>query len=134
MGEPQSNCETKCLPDTADVVAPDGSEVCVLSQVSRGSMAHFKLAPGQVSKAVAHRTIEELWYIVSGSGRMWRQLEGDESIVELRSGVSLAIPIGAHFQFRSDSEDSLEAIGVAMPPWPGDDEAYEVMGPWKATV
>ena len=106
----------------------------MLSQVSRGSMAHFKLAPGQVSKAVAHRTIEELWYIVSGSGRMWRQLAGDESIVELRSGVSLAIPIGAHFQFRSDSEDSLEAIGVAMPPWPGDDEAYKVTGPWKATV
>ena len=33
----------------------------VLLRLGRGSMAHFELAPGRVSRAVAHRAVEELW-------------------------------------------------------------------------
>jgi len=39
-------------------------------------MAHFELAAGRVSRAVAHHTVEEIWYILSGRGRMWRR-QGD---------------------------------------------------------
>jgi mannose-6-phosphate isomerase-like protein (cupin superfamily) len=28
----------------------------------------------------------------------------------------------------------LKAVGVSMPPWPGDDEAYPVEGPWEPKV
>ena len=97
-------------------------------------MAHFTLAPGAIAKAVAHRTIDEVWYVVSGRGRMWLR-EGDrEEIVELQPGLSLSIPPGTHFQFRADRDAPLAAVGVAMPPWPGDDEAYVVEGPWQPTV
>ncbi len=51
---------TRRLPDRPDVIAPDGSQVRVLLQLERGSLAHFTLLPGQVSLAVAHRTMEEL--------------------------------------------------------------------------
>jgi len=118
----------------ADVMAPDGSEVRILCSTSRGSMAHFTLAPGAVSRAVAHRTIEELWYFVAGTGRMWRRHEGEEHVLEVHAGMSLALPVGAQFQFRSDGPEPLEAIGVAMPPWPGEDEVYVVDGPWEPTA
>jgi mannose-6-phosphate isomerase-like protein (cupin superfamily) len=126
--------QTKILSAQADVVAPDGSEVRVLVEASRGGMAHFTLAPRQVSKAVAHRTIEEIWYFVGGRGRMWRQLGERAEIVDVFPGVSITIPTGTRFQFRSDSDEPLAAIGVTMPPWPGPDEAYEVEGAWEPTV
>jgi mannose-6-phosphate isomerase-like protein (cupin superfamily) len=118
------------LPEAYDVLAPDGSEVRVLAAATRGSMAHFTLPAGGVSKAVAHRTVEEVWYIISGRGRMWRKAGDMESIVELRAGLSLTIPVGTHFQFRCDGDEALIAVGVTMPPWPGMDEAYEVVGMW----
>jgi mannose-6-phosphate isomerase-like protein (cupin superfamily) len=57
-----------------DVLAPDGSEIRLLAQTSRGSMVHCALPPGQVTVAVAHRTVEELWYCLRGRGEMWRRL------------------------------------------------------------
>jgi mannose-6-phosphate isomerase-like protein (cupin superfamily) len=113
-----------------DVTAPDGSEVRILAATSRGSMAQFTLPPGSVSKAVAHRSVEEVWLCTHGLGRMWRRLDEAELTVELRPGISVAIPVGAHFQFRNDGEEPLHCVGVTMPPWPGMDEAFEVEGVW----
>ncbi len=113
-----------------DVIAPDGSEVRLMAASSRGSMAQFTLPPGAVSKPVAHRTVEEVWLVIGGRGRMWRKLGDAEETVVLKPGVSIAIPVGASFQFRNDGEDQLDCVGVTMPPWPGMDEAYEVKGVW----
>jgi mannose-6-phosphate isomerase-like protein (cupin superfamily) len=118
---------------TADAAAPDGSEVRLLCATPRGGMALFTLAPGMVSKAVAHRSVEEIWYFTRGRGRMWRQDATREEIVEIGPGLSIAIPAGTRFQFRSDGEEAIEAVGVTMPPWPGMDEAYMVEGIWPAT-
>ena len=126
--------ETKQMSSAPDTIAPDGSEVRVLCQVGRGGMAHFTLPPNAVSKAVAHWTIEEVWYFVSGHGWMWRRLGDCEAIVEVRPGTSITIPVGTHFQFRSDTQEPLAAVGATMPPWPGEGEAYEVAGAWTATV
>lgn len=125
---------TKRLPEHRDVVAPDGSDVRILLQASGGSLAHFQLAQSQVSLAVHHRTVCEIWYIISGRGQMWRKLDGFENIVDLEPGVCLDIPTGTHFQFRSIGTEPLTAIGVTIPPWPGDGEAVPSTGPWQATV
>jgi len=126
--------DTRRAASGAEVIAPDGSEVRVLCATKRGSMAQFTLPPGAVSRAVTHRTIEEIWYVVRGRGRMWRRLAEQEAITLLRPGVSVSIPLGTHFQFRNDGAEPLEAVGVAMPPWPGDAEACAVAGKWPATV
>ena len=60
-------------------------------------MAHFTLGPGQIARAVAHRTVEEVWYFVSGHGRMWRRLGERRRLVEVTAGVSVAIPLGRTF-------------------------------------
>ena len=125
---------TRSAASAPDAIAPDGSEVRLLCATSRGSMARFTLPPGAVSKAVAHGTVEEIWFVTSGSGRMWRKTGEREEVTELAAGCSLTIPIGTQFQFRCDGAAPLDAVAVTMPPWPGEHEAYAVAGPWRATV
>ncbi len=124
---------TQALPVAPTVTAPDGSDVRVLVSVERGSMAHFELAPGRCSAAVKHKTVDELWYVVSGQAQMWRSHAGREEVVALQAGVSLSIPLGTRFQFRATGTTSFAAVGVTMPCWPGADEAEFVEGPWQAS-
>jgi mannose-6-phosphate isomerase-like protein (cupin superfamily) len=129
-----SEFATKSLPPFPDVLAPDGAEVRVLHVLERGGMAHFKLAAGAVSRAVRHRTVEEIWYVVGGRGRMWRRQGRREEIVELYPGVALTLPLGTAFQFRNDGVAPLEAVAVTLPPWPGECEAEQVDGAWPSTM
>ncbi|MEK7204633.1 MAG: cupin domain-containing protein [candidate division NC10 bacterium] len=129
-----SGFSTKRLPARPDAVAPDGSDVRALLELRGGSLAHFEFAPGQTSTAVAHRTVEEIWYFVNGRGEMWRKLYDQEEVVPVDPGVCVTIPAGTHFQFRSLGDDPLGVIGVTLPPWPGETEAYEVAGKWTPTV
>ena len=125
---------TARLQDAIPSTAPDGSEVRPLLSLSRGSMAHFSLPPGQTSRAVAHRTVDEIWYFLCGRGEIWRRKEDREEIVRAEAGACVAIPAGTEFQFRSFGPDPLEAIGVTMPPWPGDEEARPVRGIWPPAL
>jgi mannose-6-phosphate isomerase-like protein (cupin superfamily) len=121
-------------PHDPTVLAPDGSDVRVLLALPGGSMAEFELPAGRVSSAVTHRTVEEIWCVLSGRGEMWRRQGAREEIVALEPGVCLTIPQGTHFQFRSIGDGALRVLGVTMPPWPGDGEALRVAGPWTATA
>lgn len=122
---------TKRLPAQPDVTAPDGSDVRVLLALKGGSMSHFELAPGKTSAAVAHHTVEEIWFFLTGQGEMWREQAGVEEMVTVEPGVCITIPLGTKFQFRSSGDQPLAAIAITMPPWPGDDEAYPVKGKWE---
>jgi mannose-6-phosphate isomerase-like protein (cupin superfamily) len=119
--------------DQAPVVtAPDGSAVrplCVLPGVA--SFAQFELAPGQTAKAVSHASVEEIWFVTSGTGEMWRSQNGREEVTTLEPGVSLTIPLGTTFQFRAGAQ-GLRAVAVTVPPWPVDspDEARFETGRW----
>lgn len=128
-----SKFDTMRLPADRTIVAPDGSDVRVLLGVRAGGMAQFELQAGKTARAVVHKTVEEVWFVVSGRGEMWRKLGTQEEIVALEPGTCLTIPVGTHFQFRAASGQALAAIAVSMPPWPGDGEALPVAGPWQAT-
>jgi mannose-6-phosphate isomerase-like protein (cupin superfamily) len=125
-----SGFETKALPAEPDLLAPDGSAVRILLSLGAGSMAHFELAPGQTSLAVVHRSVAEIWYVVSGRGEMWRAAGAREETTPLAAGVCLTIPVGTRFQFRAGASEGLCAVAVTMPPWPGPDEAQPVVGCW----
>ena len=113
------------MPEAADYRAPDGSEVRLLVAGEGGGLAHFRLAAGEVSQPKQHRTVEELWYFVAGSGEM---CVGDE-VAEVGVGDSLLIPPRTRFQFRCVGEEGLEAVAATIPPWPGPDEALDAE-PW----
>jgi mannose-6-phosphate isomerase-like protein (cupin superfamily) len=93
-------------------------------------MAHFELAPGRTSRAITHRTVEEIWFFLTGRGEMWLRSEDQERVGEVGPGVCLTIPLGTSFQFRVVGDEPLAAVAVTMPPWPGDDEARSVEGKW----
>jgi mannose-6-phosphate isomerase-like protein (cupin superfamily) len=125
---------TKRLPAQPDVLAPDGSQVRLLLQLTGGSLAHFELAPGHTSRAVVHRTVEEIWYFLGGQGEMWRRFGDQEEVTAVEAGVSITLPVGTRFQFRSLGPEPLAALGITMPPWPGAAEACEVPGKWPASL
>ena len=126
--------ETKALGEKPDAIAPDGTAVRLLASLAGGSFAHFELPAGAVSHAVTHRTVEEIWYFVGGVGQVWRRQGEAESVVDVRLGVCLTIPLGTDFQFRADPTAPLAFVAATMPPWPGETEAFRVEGRWEATV
>jgi mannose-6-phosphate isomerase-like protein (cupin superfamily) len=129
-----SSFETLALSDAPLVKAPDGSDVRPLLALPGGSMAHFVLAAGKTSIAVAHRTVEEIWFVIGGRGEIWRKQAGHEEIVTLASGVLLTIPLATEFQFRSFGPEALAIVAITMPPWPGEGEAYAVEGKWPSSI
>ena len=119
---------------TEFVLAPDGSQIRPLVAVpERGSLVHCTLPAGQVTQAVQHRTVAEVWYCVAGSGQVWRQVGQASETVALEPGVAISIPLGTGFQFRASDTEALEVVITTMPPWPGDGEAFPIAGVWEAT-
>lgn len=114
-----------------DTTAPDGSEIRFLIDHRHGggkaSMVEVTLPPGQVSRPVWHQTVEEVWYILEGSGHVWRCPADSEpssvSPVSVSRGDALTIPTGWRFQFSSSPDEPLRFLCFTVPPWPGPDEA-----------
>ncbi|MCC9309828.1 hypothetical protein LN042_22615 [Kitasatospora sp. RB6PN24] len=130
--------DTWQLIDAPMVEAPDGSTVRPLGALpGAASMARFELAPGAVSRAVSHATVQELWHVVGGSGELWRRraADGHSKTTVLRPGVTVSIPLGVAFQFRADPDAALLIVAATMPPWPDTaDEARPEQGPWLPSI
>ena len=122
--------DTRRVADRRDALAPDGSEIRLLPSLSRGSMVHCTLPAGALTRAVQHRTVDELWFCLSGTGQLWRRRDDVEEIVDLQPDVALSIPVGTAFQFRATGDAPLRLVIVTMPPWPGEAEAIRVEGAW----
>ena len=125
---------TRTLAANPDATAPDGTAVRLLLELAGGSLAHFELPAGAVSHAVAHRTVEELWYVVAGRGRLWRRAGTLKASNRSPPAWRRRSRSALSFQFRADDDGPLAFVAVTMPPWPGMDEAVAVEGPWTPTV
>jgi mannose-6-phosphate isomerase-like protein (cupin superfamily) len=97
-------------------------------------MIHSTVASGQVNRATIHATVSEFWHVLSGQGQIWRRDETGEETSVLEPGVSIDIPVRTAFQYRCTGVEPLQFICVSMPPWPGDEEATLIEGPWTPTV
>lgn len=127
---------TAQLRTEVDVRAPDGSQIRTLVSVSAGSLVHCRLLPGQITHAVRHRSVQEVWYCLAGRGQVWRRAlaSGRDEIVDVTAGVALTIPHGTAFQFRALGGEPLDLLLTTMPPWPGAEEAVAETGPWQPSV
>ncbi len=126
--------ESRDVPHAVDVTAPDGSEIRLLPTVPRGSMVHCRLPPGAVSRAVRHRSVDELWYVLRGRGVLWRRCGDEERETPLLPHTAHAIPRGTAFQFRNTGTEPLDIVIVTMPPWPGEAEAERVPDHWPPSL
>lgn len=124
---------------TQPITAPDGSAVHLLLDgrhgATRCSVVEVVLPAGAISRPVRHRTVEEVWYVLAGSGAVWRcppDADPPEApAVAVAPGDALVIPTGWAFQFRADADSAapLCFLCITMPPWPGMDEAEPARQP-----
>ncbi len=132
----ERNFLTRQLPDKADVIAPDGSEVRIMPSLQGSSAAHFRLEAGKTSRAGYHQTVEEVWYVVDGIGEIWRRNSKNEVFTSLTPGMCLTIPLATSFQFRALPESSVSIFAVTIPAWPTEknDEWVEVRPHWPVSL
>jgi mannose-6-phosphate isomerase-like protein (cupin superfamily) len=131
MTAPPDSLQTVQLSANADYLAPDGSEIRLLPTMNGGGLCHCTLPGGCTSAPVVHHKVEEIWFVISGSGELWRKRGMEESTVPLAAGTSLTIPPQTAFQFRNAGHEPLCILICTMPPWPGPEEAMPADGPWK---
>jgi mannose-6-phosphate isomerase-like protein (cupin superfamily) len=118
--------------EAVDDIAPDGSEIRLLvgaaEAATRASLCEVTLPAGEVSLPVRHRTVEEIWYVIEGTGDVWRAPPSGAALdpVRVRAGDALVIPVGWSFQFRAADSGPLRFLCFTSPPWPGPDEARPV--------
>jgi mannose-6-phosphate isomerase-like protein (cupin superfamily) len=112
-----------------DAIAPDGSEIFFrVVDAGRASLVEVVLRSGRTTRAVRHRTVEEVWYFLAGSGVVWLR-SPDAATSETRSvaaGDVMVIPIGWDFQFRASGDEALRFLCFTVPPWPGESEVIQV--------
>ena len=121
----------KDLPLTPDHLAPDGSQIRLLPDVDPGGLSHCLVPPGQRTRPVRHRSVTEIWFVLGGMGELARWTEGaeaDPDVTGLWYGVTVDIPTGTPFQFRSIGADPLQVLILTLPRWPGPDEAVTDVG------
>ncbi|MDA3889070.1 MAG: cupin domain-containing protein [Allgaiera sp.] len=131
--ESETMKETSLRP-TPDAKSPAGADIRFIMNGTTGNMIHSSVPPGQINRATVHATVSEFWFVLEGEGEIWRRDRNEERITPLLPGVSIDIPVGTAFQYRSVGDQPLKFICVTMPPWPGDHEASWVEGIWSPTV
>jgi mannose-6-phosphate isomerase-like protein (cupin superfamily) len=112
-----------------DAIAPDGSAIYFrVGDAKRASLVEVILQPGRTSRAVRHRTVEEIWYFLAGTGDVWLHSPDGavDSIRDVEPGTTVTIPTDWAFQFRANGSEPLRFLCFTSPPWPGDDEAVPV--------
>jgi mannose-6-phosphate isomerase-like protein (cupin superfamily) len=99
----------------------DGSLVRELCQTRDGarnqSLAEATVAPGAETAAHLHRTSEEIYRFVSGSGRM--RLGAEEA--EVRAGDTVLIPPGTPHRLINTGNEPLVLLCACSPPYSDDD-------------
>jgi len=115
--------------ETPNATAPDGAEIRVLIDRPQGatrlSISESVVKPGERTACVSHRTIEDIWYIVRGTGRFHRLLPdgSEEQTAEVAAGDALLILTGYRFWVENTGADDLVFLCCDTPPWPGEGEA-----------
>lgn len=72
------------------------------------------LPPGRTSSAHSHETEQEVWYVISGQGRV--RIGGEEA--EIRPDTVVVAPPGVVHQLINDGEEDLKAIWLFTPAGP----------------
>ena len=131
MPQPSSSSlEPVLLAQREYVLAPDGSEIRELVRSAGASLAHCTLRAGAVSRAIKHRSVEEFWYVASGSAEIWLNSGARQELLDAGPGFSLHIPPSVAFQFRTTGDEPFVFLIATVPPWPGNEEATLVEGAW----
>ena len=104
----------------------DGSTIRELlayrnSSIRQQSLAEASLPPGKRTQRHYHAKTQEIYYILSGEGRM----EVDNQIRLVRPSDAIAIPPGAWHQIATSGEVPLVFLCCCAPAYEHDDTFFE---------
>jgi mannose-6-phosphate isomerase-like protein (cupin superfamily) len=110
------------LAETAPFITKDGSQIRELlahrnSSIRHQSLAEARVAPGQSTAAHFHRLTEEIYYVLSGTGRM----RIDDEQCDVGPGDAIAIPPGRTHQITCTSSVALVFLCCCAPGYEHDD-------------
>ena len=103
-----------------DEIAPDGSLIYWLRRNEYASTCLCVLPPGHQSLPARHPRLQELWYVMSGQGQLYRSSANGGLPVALRAGVGVSIAAGEVFQFCAHRDSALTIHITTTPPWAGE--------------
>ena len=102
-------------------VTKDGSTIRELHHTSEQSLAEATLEPDQATERHYHRSTEEIYFVLKGSGRM--EVDGDTRTV--RRGDAVLIPPGAWHTLENNGSSELRILCCCSPPYSHDDTFFE---------
>ncbi len=112
--------------DSTILNTPHGSEIRPLmdrtiSSVTQCSLAEEILPPGKTVAPHHHEVLEEIYYIISGSGRM---TVGEESR-EVCAGDAIYIPVNHVHTLTNTGESDMKILLVCGPAFYFEDHRFE---------
>jgi mannose-6-phosphate isomerase-like protein (cupin superfamily) len=102
-------------------VTKDGSTIRELHHTAEQSLAEATLEPDQATERHYHRSTEEIYVVLKGSGRM--EVDGDTRTV--RRGDAVLIPPGAWHTLENNGSSELRILCCCSPPYSHDDTFFE---------
>jgi mannose-6-phosphate isomerase-like protein (cupin superfamily) len=102
-------------------VTKDGSTIRELHHTAEQSLAEATLEPDQATERHYHRSTEEIYFVLKGSGRM--EVDGDTRTV--RPGDAVLIPPGAWHTLENNGSSELRILCCCSPPYSHDDTFFE---------
>jgi mannose-6-phosphate isomerase-like protein (cupin superfamily) len=102
-------------------VTKDGSTIRELHHTAEQSLAEATLEPDQATERHYHRSTEEIYVVLKGSGRM--EVDGDTRMV--RRGDAILIPPGAWHTLENNGSSELRILCCCSPPYSHDDTFFE---------
>jgi mannose-6-phosphate isomerase-like protein (cupin superfamily) len=102
-------------------VTKDGSTIRELHHTAEQSLAEATLEPDQATERHYHRSTEEIYVVLKGSGRM--EVDGDTRMV--RRGDAVLIPPGAWHTLENNGSSELRILCCCSPPYSHDDTFFE---------
>ena len=109
------------LEKTEPFVTKDGSTIRELHHTAEQSLAEATLEPDQATERHYHRSTEEIYFVLKGSGRM--EVDGDTRTV--RPGDAVLIPPGAWHTLENNGSSELRILCCCSPPYSHDDTFFE---------
>jgi len=118
--------EVRAYDDAVPFVTTDGSTIRSLLDLSVApvvshSLAEATLPPGTATDRHHHAVSEEMYYVISGHGRM--EIDGDERHITV--GDAVLIPAGAWHQITNEAAADLVFLCTCSPPWSAEDTYFD---------
>lgn len=108
-----------------------GAEIRYILQSRGGDLTHAVCPAGGVSPTHELPELDEGYFVLAGSGEIWRRYQGREGIIALRPGRFVWMPRGTQFQYRANHGASLVFLVAVLPSWRRELFHTVDTGPWS---